>query len=215
MTPSHHLPDDLLLAYATGNLEEAEALMVATHASLCSRCARQVEGLERVGGGLLAAEAPAAVSDDLLSRTLALLDAQPRPVPVAPVHDRILPAPLARLTGPFDQIAWTQSLSNTRTLELSLSLGGIPVRLRRFLPGTRIPRHTHQALEYDLILTGGITDMRDGRHLTRGDVSVNDERDTHALTIDLGEECIALSVHGARVKPLGLWARLVFGYTGW
>jgi putative transcriptional regulator len=131
------------------------------------------------------------------------------------VHDAVLPTPLARLTGPFDQIRWTQSLSNTETLELSLQLGGVPVRLRRFRPGTAIPKHTHRAQEYDLILAGGLTDDRDGRHFVRGDVSANDERDAHSLTIDLGEPCVALSVHGARAKPIGLWSRLVFGYTGW
>lgn len=213
--PSHHMPDEVLLQYAAGNLEEAEALMVASHASLCPRCAQRVQGHERVGGALLASETGAPVADDLLERTLALLDTQPRYQAPEPVHDPVLPAPLARLTGPFDKIVWTQSLKNTRTLELPLTLGGIPVRLRRFLPGTTIPMHTHRAVEYDLILTGGITDERDGRHMVRGDVSVNDERDAHRLTIDRGEECVALSVHGARVKPLGLWSRIVFGYTGW
>ena len=46
--PSHHLPDELLLGYAAGALEEAEALLVASHASLCPRCARRVDELEHV-----------------------------------------------------------------------------------------------------------------------------------------------------------------------
>ncbi|HEX6241693.1 MAG TPA: hypothetical protein VFZ61_12385, partial [Polyangiales bacterium] len=201
MTPSHHLPDELLLAYAAGALEEAEALLVASHASLCPRCAKKVEELERMGGALLSSSQPDPVSDDLLARTLAMLDAVPRALPPEPVRDPVLPAPLARLTGPFDQIAWSQSLANTETLELALQLGGVPVRLRRFQPGTRIPKHTHRAPEFDLILTGGVTDDRDGRHFVRGDVSANDERDAHSLTIDLGEPCVALSVHAARVRP--------------
>jgi putative transcriptional regulator len=215
MTPSHHLPDELLVAYATGGLEEAEALLVATHGSLCSRCAKRVGELEQVGGALLSGAEAEPVSDDLLARTLAMLAEVPRALPPEPVRDPVLPAPLARLTGPFDQIAWRRSLPNTETLELSLQLDGVPVRLRRFRPGTHIPQHTHRAAEYDLILTGGVTDDRDGRHFVRGDVSANDERDAHSLRIDLGEPCVALSVHGARVKPIGLWSRLVFGYTGW
>jgi putative transcriptional regulator len=215
MTPIYHLPDELLFAYASGGLEEAEALLVATHASLCPRCERQVAQHERLGGALLQAESAAPVSDDLLGRTLAQLDrAPPAPRP-APLRDRVLPAPLARITGPFEQIRWLQSLPNAQTLELPLSLGGVPVRLRRFRAGTRIPMHTHRAPEYDLVLTGGVTDGRDGRHFVRGDVSANDEKDAHSLVIDPGEECVALSVHAARVKPIGLWARLVFGYTGW
>jgi putative transcriptional regulator len=214
-TPKFHLPDELLLGYANGVLEEAEALLVAVHASLCPICAGKVDAFERVGGVLLAAEPTEVISDDLLSRTLAQLDTLKPAAPLAQVHDRVLPAPLARLTGPFESIAWKKSLPNTHTLELPISLAGVPVRLRRFRAGTTIPMHTHTAPEYDLILTGGVTDDSDGRHMVRGDVSANDERHAHSLTIDLGEECVALSVHNARVRPLGLWARLVFGYTGW
>jgi putative transcriptional regulator len=213
--PTHHLPDELLLAYATGGLEEAESLLVATHGSLCPLCARRVAEHERLSGALLAAQPQAALSDDLLSRTLAQLD---RLAPVkesAPPRDRVLPAPLARITGPFEQIRWKRSLPNVLTLELPLSLGGVPVRLRRFDPGSGIPQHTHSAPEYDLVLSGGVTDNATGKHYVRGDVSANDASDAHSLTIDAGEECVALSVHAARVKPIGLWARLVFGFTGW
>jgi putative transcriptional regulator len=215
VSPTHHLPSELLFGYATGGLEEAEALLVAVHASLCPVCAERVAQHERLGGALLAGQTEAPVAADLLSRTMAKLDhVQPVKQPELP-RDRVLPAPLARITGSFEHIQWVRSLPNTWTLELPISLGGVPVRLRRFRPGTRIPLHAHRAAEYDLVLTGGVTDSRAGRHFVRGDVSVNDERDSHRLTIDQGEECVALSVHGARVKPLGLWARLVFGYTGW
>jgi putative transcriptional regulator len=213
--PTHHLPDELLLEYATGGLEEAESLLVATHGSLCPLCARRVAEHERLSGALLAAQSEAALSDDLLSRTLAQLDRLPALPASPPPRDRVLPAPLLRITGPFDQIRWQRSLPNVLTLELPLSLGGVPVRLRRFDAGSRIPEHTHRAPEYDLVLTGGVTDNATGKHYVRGDVSANDTSDAHSLTIDAGEECVALSVHAARVKPIGLWARLVFGFTGW
>jgi putative transcriptional regulator len=215
VNPTHHLPDELLLAYATGGLEEAESLLVAAHASLCPRCARRVAAHERLSGALLAARAPAQLSDDLLSRTLAQLDRLQPVAPSPPLHDPVLPAPLARITGPFDQIRWRRSLPNVLTFELPLSVAGVPVRLRRFDAGTGIPRHTHSAPEFDLVLTGGVTDDATGDHFARGDVSANDASDVHSLTIDRGQECVALSVHAARVKPLGLWARLIFGFTGW
>jgi anti-sigma factor ChrR (cupin superfamily) len=100
-------------------------------------------------------------------------------------------------------------------MELPITLNGVPVLLRRFRPGTLIPMHTHRADEYDLILTGGLTDHASGKHFVRGDVSMNDDTVAHHLNIDDGEWCIALSVHGGRAKPMGLLARFVFGYTGW
>ncbi len=215
-TPRFHLPDELLIGYAHGALEEAEALLVAVHASLCPICAGKVETFERMGGALLAAEATADVGDDLLARTLAQLDTlAPAAPPKALPKDPVFPAPLVRLIGPYAAIPWKRALPNTLVYDLPLQLAGVPVRLRRFDPGSNIPLHTHSAPEFDLILTGGVTDNRSGDHMVRGDVSSNDERHAHTLKIDEGEPCVALSVHNARVKPIGLWARLIFGYTGW
>lgn len=215
LAPRFHLPDELLVGYANGSLEEAESLLVAVHASLCPACARKVEEFERVGGALLAAEPQADVGADLLARTLAQLDTLKPAAPLAPVRDPVFPAPLARLIGPSANVPWKKALPNTLVYDLPIKLAGVPVRLRRFDPGSNIPNHTHTALEYELVLTGGVTDNRSGDHMVRGDVAINDERHTHTLKIDEGEYCVALSVHNARVKPVGLWARLIFGYTGW
>jgi putative transcriptional regulator len=215
--PSHHLPDELLLAYANGGLVEAEQLLVAVHASLCARCASKVGAFEALGGAQLEQERMAQLSDDLLARTLGMLDSAPA-APVAPaLHDSVLTAPLARFTGPLASIQWKQALPipNVFFVELPLALNGVPVLLRRFRPGTLIPMHAHRAEEYDLILTGGLTDHASGKHFVRGDVSMNDESVAHHLNIDQGDWCIALSVHASRAKPLGLLARFVFGYTGW
>lgn len=216
LSPRFHLPEELLVGYAHGALEEAEALLVAVHASLCRSCAGKVQAFERMGGALLAAEPKADVGDDLLARTLAQLDGlAAAPPPAPPPRDPVFPAPLVRLIGPYAAIPWKRALPNVLVHDLPIQLGGVPVRLRRFDPGSNIPLHTHSAPEYDLVLTGGVTDKRSGEHLVRGDVSSNDERHAHALTIDQGEPCVALSVHNARVKPIGLWSRLIFGYTGW
>lgn len=217
--PTHHLPDELLLAYANGGLGEAEQLLVAVHASLCPQCAGKVHAYEALSGVQLLQDRAAQLSDDLLDRTLALLDQAPA-LPAAssqPPSSDVLTAPLARLTGPLDTIVWKQSLPipNTFTLELPIRLNGVPVRLRRFRPGTLIPMHSHHADEFDLVLTGGLTDHASGKHFVRGDVSINDPSVAHHLHIDDGEWCIALSVHAGRAKPMGLLARLVFGYTGW
>ena len=52
----HHLPDDILMAYAAGTLPEAFNLMVATHVSMCDTCRAQVESFDAVGGEMLAQE---------------------------------------------------------------------------------------------------------------------------------------------------------------
>lgn len=218
MTPRHHLPDELLLAYAIGGLSDAESLLVAVHASLCPSCARKVQQHERVAGALLAAGPAADIGEDLLTKTLARLDEAPVVAPPPPVKDPILPSALARITGPIHTLKWKQALpfiANCFSVDLPMSLNGIPVQLRRFRPGTMIPNHCHHAPESDLILTGALIDERTGNRFERGDVSMNDETVTHQLRIDEGDWCVALSVNAGRAKPVGLLARYVFGYTGW
>ena len=46
MTPTHHLPDDVLAAYAAGSMSEGVALWVATHLALCPSSREQVAQAE-------------------------------------------------------------------------------------------------------------------------------------------------------------------------
>jgi putative transcriptional regulator len=204
------------MSYAAGAVSEGESLLVATHAALCAVCRRRIERLEQLGGALLSLGPSSPVGDGLLARTLDQLDRAPTPSvaePVAPTGP--LPSPLARLVGPYEQIAWQRALDGLFYVDLPLRHGAVPVRLRRLPPGMRIPMHSHRGAELELVLAGGAVDLRDGRHFLRGDVASNDEHDTHSLEIDGGEECVVLSVQDARVAPRGLWSRLVFGYLRW
>jgi putative transcriptional regulator len=218
-TPVHHPPDEYLLSYAAGGLSEGEAVLVATHAALCRLCRKRVSELEAMAGALLHALPRAPVSPSLLQSTLARLDAEPRPAPKTPlpppVEDPVLPRPLLRYTGPFERIAWKKAMSGVWFVDLPVALEGVPVRLRRFSSGIKIPPHTHGGAELELVLSGGASDDRDGRLYERGDVAYNDESDMHSVTIARDEPCIALGVHTARVRPRGLWSQLVFGYLGW
>jgi putative transcriptional regulator len=217
MTPAHHPPEEYLLGYAAGGLGEGESLLVATHAALCTTCRQRVAELEAVAGALLTSQPEAAVSAGLLESTLARLDAEPRPVRTAPalVVDPVLPRPLLRYTGPLERIAWRKATRGVWFIELPVAVEGVPVRLRRFEGGVRIPHHTHRGPELELVLAGGAVDDRDGRVYERGDVAFNDQSDVHSVSIQPDEPCIALGVHAARVAPRGLWSRLVFGYLGW
>lgn len=213
-TPIHHPPTEYLLSYATGGLAEAEALLVASHAALCPACRGRVRELESAAGALLHREAPSAVSNDLLARTMAKLGAQASAPeigrPAVALNDPILPSPLLRYTGPFAQIRWKWAIPGVRYTVLPLTVNDVPVILRRISGGMRVPMHAHQGPELEMVLAGGASDDRDGRKFERGDVVFNDANDEHSVTIESGEECVALSVHTADIKPIGWWSRLVF-----
>jgi putative transcriptional regulator len=204
-----------LLEHASGSLSEGESLLVASHAALCSACRRTIREIEAMAGAMLESAAPSSIPPSLLEATMAKLGTQEKPARKAPSSDALLPRPLVRYTGPFDAIAWKKAFKSVWYVDLPVSVGSVPVRLRRFDGGVRIPMHTHQGAELELVLSGGATDDRDGRKYERGDVAFSDESDVHSVTIERDEPCIALGVHVARLKPVGLWSRLIFNYLGW
>ena len=53
MSLDHHLDDATLLQYASGNLDEAFTVVVATHVAMCDTCRHAVRQAEELGGGVL------------------------------------------------------------------------------------------------------------------------------------------------------------------
>ncbi len=56
--PDHHLPEDLLMAYAAGIASEPHALLCAVHLTLCASCRDDLALYEELGGALLEVAAP-------------------------------------------------------------------------------------------------------------------------------------------------------------
>lgn len=46
MTIRFHISDDLLLSYASGNMDEASSLLVASHLALCPHCRIRKRGAD-------------------------------------------------------------------------------------------------------------------------------------------------------------------------
>lgn len=209
MNEHHHVPDDLLSAYAAGTAPEAVALFVATHASLCPMCYGRISELEAVAGGLLAA-APALPRHDLLAGVLARLDAPPPVEPARHPPHPYLPAPLLAYTGPNP--AWRRLVPGVETADLPLLHAGKPVVLTRLAAGTRVPPHTHRGWELQLVLSGGYT-ADDGR-FDRGDAHCVDDGTTHSFRVDADAPCVSLLVRDARIVPTTLFGKFFTWLTG-
>ena len=69
-TITHHTPDAMLAAYASGCLPQPYALVVAAHVSLCQACRVAFEAHQSVGGAVLNAFGEKGVTDGLKSRVL-------------------------------------------------------------------------------------------------------------------------------------------------
>ena len=203
---AHHPDEELLLSYASGAADEAFALVVATHLAFCPQCRRTVFALERTGGAMLSALAPAAMRDGALEKTLARLDEPARELarPV-PGGDMRVPEPLRSYVGSLDR-SWLPLGPGVAHRPL-LKRGKTAVRLIRALPGASVPVHSHEGRELTLVLTGGFHD--ETGQFGPGDLESATAETRHQPVADPGDVCINLALTDAPLRFFSVLPRLV------
>ncbi len=209
----HHPDDELLFDYAAGSLSEPVALIVATHMALCPACRSEVARFEAMGGAMMAELPPYSV-EGLLDGLMARLD-EPEKVAAAATRDKSasspgdmrVPQPLRGYLGKgLESLAW-KSMPGVREAEILAEREDFKTRLLQISPAKAMPLHTHEGMEYTLVLTGGFTDG--DRHYLRGDVAVADEEVNHQPVADPGEPCLCLAVTDAPLRLTGPLGRLL------
>ncbi|WP_127112040.1 ChrR family anti-sigma-E factor [Shimia sediminis] len=200
----HHIPEPLLLAYASGNLPHAYAVVVAAHISVCDTCRAVSEGHATVGGQVIEATSREPISSALRSRVLDMLD-NPDPLPSTPQAKGIYPAPVAELF-PGQMPNWKSLGMGVKQSILSQNRSG-SVRLL-YIPGGRaMPHHGHNGLELTLVLQGAFRDET-GR-FARGDVELGLPDLNHTPVAEEGPACICLAATDAKLKFNSLIPRLL------
>lgn len=198
----HHPDDSLLMDHAAGRLSSGSALVLATHAEGCEQCRERLRGFEVLGGVLLEQLAPTPVSDDLLSRTLAAIDA-PEP---QPPHR---PTPLRRAALPGGK-AWPRAMQGCaigpwRWMAPGMRYSRVTlpwdaqanVVLLRIGAGKRLARHTHSDSELTQVLHGS---FHDGRSLfAPGDFDATDGSILHQPVVEPAGECVCLAAVDGRL----------------
>ena len=216
--PHHHLADDMLLAYAAGTINEAAALVVAAHVSLCPRCRAAVLSAEAVGGALLEGIEPQPVSQSGLTQVLDRLDTpatrpaiSSKKAPAA-LFGTPLPQPIAAyLPEDTETLHWSWVSPGVKFAELLNDSRGARVGLMRTMPGAAITPHGHNGDELTLVLSGGFRDGHVGYR--RGDVQAVDENVTHEPVTDADGACLSLVMIEGKVKPTRLIARIFRHFT--
>lgn len=200
--PHHHIPRDLMDAYASGKLPHAFAVVVAAHVALCDLCRAELEAGDMLGGALVEALPPARVSPDALARLMAALD-DAAPPPVRP--SGIFPAPvMAALKGHPPK--WRMLGGGIRQQILSADAEG-SLRLLYIPPGRTVPEHGHRGLELTLVLQGSFSDSL-GR-FGRGDVESAHADIDHQPVAGPGAPCICLAATDAPLRFQAMIPRLL------
>lgn len=216
MTETVSQYSELYAAYAAGTLDPGYALLVEAQGALRQDVRQAVAMSEAAAGVMLEAEAAAPMSAGALDRAFATIDAGGAQAPARAVADmpeineiRRLPEQVAKLAREAHaRSGWKRPARGINRLDLTIG-SDARVELYRIQPGAAVPRHTHGAKEYTLVLAGGYSDATGS--YGPGDLAVKGPEDTHLPVGDAGEVCYALIIHGGLqlTGAMGLVQRLM------
>ena len=198
-TGSHY--SELYAAYAAGTLDPGFALLVETQGALRRDVRDAVAISEAAAGVFLEAEEGVPMAAGALDRVFAAIDAAgtadiSRADAATTEINEIerLPEPVAKLAREAHaRSGWKRPARGISRLDLNIG-SDARVELYRIQPGAAVPRHTHGAKEYTLVLAGGYSDATGS--YGPGDLAVKGPEDTHLPVGDEGEVCYALIIHG-------------------
>ena len=197
-SPHYHPRAETLADFAAGRLDEARAVVIATHASMCARCAEDIDQLEAAAGALLATVDPVAMTDDALEKTLARTGAQ-----ISPAHIDAGPTKRTALSnyieGSVDDVDWQWVAPDVHqhVMKAQGYRDGV-LRLVKFAPGKGVPVHSHTGEELTLLLRGA---YRDGLGEWRaGDLADLDHAHTHEPIAFGDGPCVCLIATSAPLE---------------
>lgn len=207
----HHLTDDLIAGYASGQLTEAADLLVAAHISMCDQCRAMAESFDALGGAVMENDT-VAVADDALAATLARISAAPAQVTPKPQTQGELPRPIRDyIGGDIQDIRWSSVGMGVKQSKL-VNSAKATARLLFIPAGVAVPEHGHHGQELTLVLKGAFRDETD--HFGPGDVEIADEHLEHTPIADDHADCICLAVTDASLRFKSLLPRLVQPFIG-
>ncbi len=219
MTIRHHIPDEILVSYASGSLPEAWSLLVATHLALCPACRKAANEVEELGGALLDELTPADLSDGAFDALMNRLESSPVDKEYVALEKRtadvpsILPEPLkSYVGGDLHALNWKRLGKGAYHIPIKLRNGEGTARLLKVPAGQPVPAHGHRGEELTLVLTGSFT-THQGEFL-RGDVEAADDEIEHMPVAGPGEDCICLAITDAPLKFKSLAARIAQPFIG-
>ncbi|MBB5519686.1 ChrR family anti-sigma-E factor [Amphiplicatus metriothermophilus] len=215
----HHPKTETLAAYAAGALDEARAVVIATHLDLCDACRAAARDFEALGGVCLEAAEPAPMKEGALERFWlraggARAERAPASTRAANDFDLGLARPLsAYLKGGLDAVQWRRIGPGMEQCVLDAQgyRKGV-LRLLKIAPGVRLPKHSHGGEELTLILRGAYED--EIGEFRRGDLADLDDEDTHSPCAIGEEPCVCLIAASAPLRFKGLAGKIVQPFIG-
>ena len=209
---NHHISDESLLDFASGALGEAWSIAVASHLTFCTQCRDRLSEMEALGGLLLSSIDPVSggMNDSFEAIRGRLDEGKKLKSNVSKVKrtSNLFPQPLAHYIGnDLNGLDWRRLGLKAHQIIVKTSDESATARLLKIQEGEPIPEHSHDGLEMTLVISGAYSDVS-GRY-GRGDFQEADEEIEHRPVVEMGEECICLTVTNAPLRFSNLTTRIV------
>lgn len=218
-----HPDDSTLLAYASGTLDEAFAVIVSCHLQVCTTCREAVKTAELIGGATLDQTEEVALSQGSFGRMLEKISIEPQSegsetmkqehIAACANDDRPewsqMPRALQHyLKTDINNVAWKRLAPGVWHHPIRISPNAkSSLRLFRIAHGKEMPEHGHGGHELTLILQGSYQDKFGV--FAEGDIADLDDDVEHQPKVTSKEDCICLAATEAPTKFKGLIERLL------
>lgn len=225
MTVCHHINDATLMRFAAGDLDEAFAVVIASHIAMCGHCRENLTAAEEIGGEVLDGAEQIEMSANAFGQLMAnIYSPGNKIVATHPDHasprmsdtvgESPTPAPLMRVLGrPIKDVPWKFVAPGVRKHDLPLTTDTqSSLYMLNISPGKTVPEHGHGGAEVTLILSGAYQDNL-GR-FAAGDIADLDEHLEHQPRVEDDAPCICLVATEAPTKFKGFFSQLFQPMTG-
>jgi len=209
MNIAHHPPEEILTAFAAGNLDEAQCLVVAIHVSQCPRCRRFVAAIEQLAGEALENIEPSPMVEAAFETLMARIEAEPWANAQAESAVRE-----ERSEEDLPDLLRRYRIGKRRRVAPGVSMRPILLsegRSRAFLlestPGTRMLEHSHTETELTCVLKGSFSHQ--GGNFGPGDFDYGDGDVDHRPVVDSDGRCLCLVAMAGNLKMKGVIGRLI------
>lgn len=199
-----HPPEEVLLAFASGQADLPRRVMVEGHLDTCAVCRRTVGELNSSGGALVAGLREEAPPAWIWERLRVRIESTPQGAPPNP-HLRGLPLPqgAVRELPDLGALRWRWALARGARYALLARdrFAGSVLLLACMPPGRFYPQHIHEGPEDVLVLVGGYEDQRG--HYEAGEYACYEPGSGHRPLTAPDEECWVLTRLEAPNRFLG------------
>ena len=202
----------LLMEYASGALDQASSLLIASYITLCPEARHYYKQCEKLGGSLIENMCePVAMQSDSLHAVLNRLDTHAKSTKtkhqqapsknIAFCKKQQLPQPLElSIKNCQKKARWRTVAPGIRYYPMQIEDCLHEAMLIRMAPRAKSIRHEHPGTELTLVLEGGYSD--EYGHYKQGDMVVIEEKMSHRPIAD-NTGCLALAVTSKPVRFTG------------